>query len=126
MKEQTDPPNTDVPKETTELTDEARHRFLGYLIPQLQPLRQSCEYNWLIQAVLITVAAFNLYKADVVSGIAEALKLPVASLNLVVPVVLTYLLIRFGYLLNAYMFIREGITDMLKSFTVRPPEFEEA
>jgi hypothetical protein len=126
MTEQVDSPHTDLPKAPAELSDEARHRFLGYLIPQLQPLRQSCEHNWLIQAVLITVAAFNLYKPDLVSGIAEAVKVPVSSLNLVVPVVLTYLLIRFGYLLNAYMFIRQGITEMLMAFTLRPPEFEAA
>lgn len=124
---QADPQTTLPPKETAAvLSDEARHRFLGYLIPQLQPLRQACEHNWLIQAVLITVAAINLYKPDLVSGIAEAVKVPVASLNLLVPVVLTYLLIRFGYLLNAYMFIRQGIAEMLQGFAVRPPEFEEA
>lgn len=126
MKEHADPPSIDLPKEAAKLTDEERHKFLGYLIPQLEPLRASCEHNWLIQAVLITVAVFNLIRPEQVAGIAETIKVPVASLNLVVPVVLTYLLIRFGYLLNAYMFIREGIADMLKGFTVRPPEFEEA
>jgi hypothetical protein len=126
MNEQACPPTTVLTKETAGLSDEDRHRFLGYLVPQLEPLRQSCEHNWLIQAVLITVAAINLYKPDLVNGIAESVKVPVGSLNLVVPIVLTYLLIRFGYLLNAYMFIREGITEMLKAFTVRPPEFQEA
>ena len=126
MTKKANPPKTEPPKETTWLSDEERHRFLGYLIPQLEPLRHSCEYNWLIQAVLITVATFNLYKPDLVTGIADAVKVPVASLNLVVPVVLTYLFIRFGYLLNAYFFIRQGITEMLKAFTLRPPEFEKA
>ncbi|HEX7722012.1 MAG TPA: hypothetical protein VF397_07630 [Pyrinomonadaceae bacterium] len=124
MKEAEDILKAKQPRKTEEMTDEDRHRFLAYLMPQLEPLRQACEHNWLIQAVLITLATFNLYNSTLVSGVASAAKIPVESLDLVIPIVLTYLVLRMGYLLNAYLFIRDGITTMLSAFTKCPPEFQ--
>jgi len=106
------------------MSDDSRHRFLAYLIGQLEPLRQSSEHNWLIQAVLITLATFHLYNPELVEGVAAVIKLPLKSLDLVIPLVLTYLHIRLGYLVNAYLFIRDGITDIIKSFKFRPAVFE--
>lgn len=116
--------DTTAPVDKIEMSDEARHRFLAYLMPQLEPLRQACEHNWLIQAVLITLASFQLYNSRLVNGVASAARIPVESLDLIIPLVLTYLLIRFGYLLNAYLFIRDGISETLKAFSVRPAVFE--
>lgn len=126
MKEAGDSLRTLEPRETEEMSDEGRHRFPAYLMPQLEPLRQACEHNWVIQAVLITLATFNLYNSTLVSGVASAAKIPVESLDLVIPIVLTYLVLRLGYLLNAYLFIRDGITTTLSAFTNRPPEFQSA
>lgn len=106
------------------MSDDSRHRFLGYLIGQLEPLRQSSEHNWLIQAVLITLATFHLYNPELVEGVAAVIKLPMKSLDLVIPLVLTYLHIRLGYLVNAYLFIRDGISDIIKSFKFRPEVFD--
>ena len=117
-------PSTTVPGDKEEMSDDSRHRFLAYLIGQLEPLRQSSEHNWLIQAVLITLATFQLYNPELVEGVAGAIKLPVKSLDLVIPVVLTYLHIRLGYLVNAYLFIRDGISDIIKSFQFRPQVFD--
>lgn len=106
------------------MSDDSRHRFLAYLIGQLEPLRQSSEHNWLIQAVLITIATFHLYNPELVEGVAGVIKLPMKSLDLVIPLVLTYLHIRLGYLVNAYLFIRDGISDIINSFKFRPEVFE--
>lgn len=113
-----------VPVDRSEMTDDNRHRFLAYLMPQLEPLRQSCEHNWLIQAVLITLGAFHLYNPTMATGVASALRIPVESFDAVIPLVLTYLFIRFGYLLNAYLFIRDGISRTIEAFSVRPAVFE--
>ena len=117
-------PTSTVPVDRSEMSDENRHRFLAYLMPQLEPLRQACEHNWLIQAVLITLAAFQLYNPTMATGVASALKIPVESFDAVIPLVLTYLFIRFGYLLNAYLFIRDGIGRTIEAFSVRPAVFE--
>jgi hypothetical protein len=117
------PPETVGPGDKEEMSDDSRHRFLAYLIGQLEPLRQSSEHNWLIQAVLITLATFHLYNPELVEGVAAAIKLPMKSLDLVIPLVLTYLHIRLGYLVNAYLFIRDGISDIIKSFKFRPEVF---
>ena len=117
-------PAATVPGDKEEMSDDSRHRFLAYLIGQLEPLRQSSEHNWLIQAVLITLATFQLYNPELVEGVAAVIKLPVKSLDLVIPLVLTYLHIRLGYLVNAYLFIRDGISDIIKSFKFRPEVFD--
>lgn len=117
-------PSATVPADKEEMSDDSRHRFLAYLIGQLEPLRQSSEHNWLIQAVLITLATFHLYNPELVEGVAAVIKLPMKSLDLVIPLVLTYLHIRLGYLVNAYLFIRDGISDIIKSFKFRPEVFE--
>lgn len=126
MKEEDDSLMKTEPAKTKEMSDEDRHRFLAYLMPQLEPLRQACEHNWVIQAVLITLATFNLYNSMLISGVASAAKIPVESLDLVIPIVLTYLVLRLGYLLNAYLFIRDGITSTLAAFSDRPPAFQSA
>jgi len=113
-----------VPGDKEEMSDDSRHRFLTYLIGQLEPLRQSSEHNWLIQAVLITLATFHLYNPELVEGVAAVIKLPMKSLDVVIPLVLTYLYIRLGYLVNAYLFIRDGISDIIKAFKFRPEVFE--
>jgi hypothetical protein len=110
--------------EVSKLEDEELHRFLAYLMPQLEPLRQACEYNWLIQAVLVTLASFHLYNSKHADEISTVTKIPLASLDLLIPIVLSYLLIRLGYLANAYLFIRDGIISLLKQFSKRPPEFD--
>jgi len=117
-------PSATVPGEKEEMSDDSRHHFLAYLIGQLEPLRQSSEHNWLIQAVLITLATFHLYNPELVEGVAAVIKLPLKSLDLVIPLVLTYLHIRLGYQVNAYLFIRDGISDIIKSFKFRPAVFE--
>jgi len=117
-------PTSTAPVDRSVMTDETRHRFLAYLMPQLEPLRQSCEQNWLIQAVLITLGAFQLYNPTMATGVASALRIPVDSFDAVIPLVLTYLFIRFGYLLNAYLFIRDGISRTIEAFSVRPAVFE--
>src|SRR5713101_474377 len=124
MKDTEDVLKTKEPRTPEEMSDEDRHRFLAYLMPQLEPLRQACEYNWLIQAVLITLATLNLYKPGLANSVAGVAKIPIESLDFVIPIVLTYLLIRFGYLINAYLFIRNGITTSLKAFTKLPAEFD--
>ena len=109
---------------TDSLSDRDRHRFLAYLIPQLEPLRQACEHNWLTQAGLIALAGFHLYnisKPIVVFG----MTFPNEALDVAFPLVLTYLVIRLGYLLNAYIFIRTGIINALSKFTCRPAEFQD-
>src|SRR3989442_16019086 len=88
-----------------ELSDEDRHRFPAYLMPQLEPLRQACEHNWLTQAGLIALAGFHLYNNSTPISI-FGLTFPNEVLDIVFPLVLTYLVIRLGYLLNAYIFIR--------------------
>jgi len=117
-------PSATLPGDKEEMSDDSRHRFLAYLIGQLEPLRQSSEHNWLIQAVLITLATFHLYNPELVEGVAAVIKLPLKSLDLVIPLVLTYLHIRLGYQVNAYLFIRDGISDIIKSFKFRPEVFE--
>src|SRR3989442_2055784 len=114
-----------------ELSDEDRHRFLAYLMPQLEPLRQACEHNWLTQTGLIALAGFYLYNSTPGGGFTIVIfgmtlgTIPSRSLDFVFPMVLTYLVIRLGYLLNAYIFIRTGITNALKKFTNRPTEFKD-
>ena len=117
-------PSATIPGDKEEMSDDSRHHFLAYLIGQLEPLRQSSEHNWLIQAVLITIATFHLYNPELVEGVAGVIKLPMKSLDLVIPLVLTYLHIRLGYLVNAYLFIRDGISDIINSFKFRPEVFE--
>lgn len=117
-------PSAIIPDDKEEMSDDSRHRFLAYLIGQLEPLRQSSEHNWLIQAVLIMLATFHLYNPELVEGVAAVIKLPLKSLDLVIPLVLTYLHIRLGYQVNAYLFIRDGISDLIRSFKFRPEVFE--
>ena len=117
-------PTETVTGDKEEMSDDSRHRFLAYLIGQLEPLRQSSEHNWLIQAILITLATFQLYNPELVEGLAAVIKLPMKSLDLVIPLVLTYLHIRLGYLVNAYLFIRDGISEIIKSFKFRPEVFD--
>jgi len=117
-------PSAPIPGDKEEMSDDSRHKFLTYLIGQLEPLRQSSEHNWLIQAILITLATFQLYNPGLVEGVSVAIKLPMKSLDLVIPLVLTYLHIRLGYLVNAYLFIRDGISEIIKSFKFRPEVFD--
>lgn len=117
-------PTETVTGDKEEMSDDSRHKFLAYLIGQLEPLRQSSEHNWLIQAILITLATFQLYNPELVEGLAAVIKLPMKSLDLVIPLVLTYLHIRLGYLVNAYLFIRDGISEIIKSFKFRPEVFD--
>ena len=106
-------PTETVTGEKEEMSDDSRHKFLAYLIGQLEPLRQSSEHNWLIQAILITLATFQLYNPDLVEGLAAVIKLPMKSLDLVIPLVLTYLHIRLGYLVNAYLLFETGLVKLL-------------
>src|SRR5438270_1598537 len=105
MKEAEDILKAKEPRKTEDMTDEDRHRFLAYLMPQLEPLRQACEHNWLTQAGLIALAGFHLYNNSTPISI-FGLTFPNEVLNVVFPLVLTYLVIRMGYLINAYIFIR--------------------
>lgn len=109
------------------MDDEERHKFLAYLMPQLEPLRQACERNFVLQAGLIALAASHLY--DILTGNSTPISLfgltfPNKMLNVVFPLILTYLVIRMGYLINAYIFIRTGITEALSKFDRRPAEFQ--
>src|SRR2546423_3564967 len=111
-------------QEELKLSDEDRHRFLSYLMPQLEPLRQACEHNWLTQAGLIALAGIHLYNKSTPVAI-FGFTFPNEVLDVVFPLVLTYLMIRLGYLLNAYTFIRTGINTTLSKFTNRPEEFQD-
>lgn len=105
------------------MDDEERHRFLAYLMPQLEPLRQACERNFVTQAGLIALACSHLYSNS--TPTVFGLTFPNEVLNIVFPLVLTYLVIRMGYLINAYIFIRTGITTALKVFDNRTQEFQD-
>ena len=105
------------------MSDEDRHRFLAYLMPQLEPLRQACERNWVTQVGLIALAGFHLHYNSTPIAI-FGLTFTNEVLNVVFPLVLTYLVIRLGYLLNAYIFIRTGITSALSRFESRTAEFQ--
>ena len=105
------------------MDDEERHRFLAYLMPQLEPLRQACERNFVTQAGLIALACSHLYSNS--TPTVFGLTLPNQVLNIVFPLVLTYLVIRMGYLINAYIFIRTGITGALSGFARRPAQFQD-
>lgn len=132
MKEAEDSIKKNEPRKKEELSDEDRHRFLAYLMPQLEPLRQACEHNWLTQTGLIALASFHLYNNSapgggftiVIFGVTLGI-IPFRALDVVFPLVLTYLMIRLGYLLNAYLFIRTAIINALTKFTNRPSEFKD-
>lgn len=117
---------------STEPSDDDRHRFLGYLMPQLDPLRKAVERNWVSQTVLIALAGFHLYyNSAAVGGFKVVIvgvtlgTIPFRALDVAFPLVLTYLVIRLGYLLNAYIFIRTGIMSALQAFTTRTQEFQD-
>ena len=117
--------------EEMKLSDEDRHRFLAYLMPQLEPLRQACDRNWLTQVVLVGLGAFHFYNNTEMGGQVPITffgitwgTIPNQALDYIFPLVLTYLIIRLGYLLNAYLFIRDAIITSLKSFVNIPPQFQ--
>src|SRR6266436_1792910 len=116
MKEVEDNPKKRIrTAEEGKMSDDDLHRFLSYLMPQLEPLRQACEHNWLTQVGVIALAGFHLYKISTPIAI-FGLTFPNEVLDVVFPLVLTYLMIRLGYLLNAYIFLRTGVTSALSKF----------
>lgn len=99
-------------------------RLMPALLLEMQQNRSLTRGTMLIQAVLITLATFQLYNPELVEGLAAVIRLPVKSLDLVIPLVLTYLHIRLAYLVNAYLFIQDGIRDTIKSFKFCPEGFD--
>src|SRR5205823_3431210 len=82
------------------LSDEDRHRFLSYLMPQLEPLRQACDRNWLTQVVLVALGVFHFYNNPEPGGQVPITfvgitwgKIPNQALDYIFPLVLTYLII---------------------------------
>src|SRR5947207_262827 len=76
------------------------HSLIRYITPQLESLAKACERNWQIQTALMIIALINTNDPDLAKALAEATHVPVKALNVVVPVLLTYLFMRLGYLIN--------------------------
>lgn len=83
-----------------------------FYIDTLRAQSTLLERNWILQGILSIFAIIYLKHQDFSTAITGWLKIPEPLLPFAIPVVLTFLFVRFGYFLYAYLVLRRGFLTL--------------
>lgn len=102
------------------MPDESLRYILDRVQLRMEKVESRLDRNWVYQVVIITLGFAYVYHPPLYEQLRGMTKVigefPTSVIPISMPIALTYLFLKFGYLLSQFLMLRETLDRILKSY----------